>query len=116
MNWKNHPWAGVFPATLCALREDESVDPDGLAEYFAQLAAIDGMKGLTCNGHTGEIMSLRPAERAEVTHILGTNRSGSVASYRAATSKQFPAYPQKEASKLSTMPWPPSKPGPMPFC
>src|SRR5262245_39068807 len=70
MNLKKHPWAGVFPATLCAFNEDESLDPEGLAGYFAQLAALEGVKGLTCNGHTGEIMSLRPAERAEVTRIL----------------------------------------------
>jgi 4-hydroxy-tetrahydrodipicolinate synthase len=28
------------------------------------------MKGLVCNGHTGEIMALRPEERARVTQIL----------------------------------------------
>lgn len=69
MNWKNHPWAGVFPATLCAFHEDESIDEAGLREYFAELAKVPGVQGLTCNGHTGEIMSLRPAERARVTKI-----------------------------------------------
>merc|ERR1711964_106883 len=33
------------------------------------LAAVDGIKGVVCNGHTGEIMSLRDSERAEVTRI-----------------------------------------------
>lgn len=70
MNWQTHPWAGVFPATLCAFHEDESIDESGLREYFAELAAVEGVKGLVCNGHTGEIMSLRPAERARVTRIL----------------------------------------------
>lgn len=69
-HWSAHPWAGVFPATLCAFREDESVDEEGLRAYFAELAAVPGVKGLTCNGHTGEIMSLRPGERARVTRIL----------------------------------------------
>ncbi|MCI0538760.1 MAG: dihydrodipicolinate synthase family protein [Verrucomicrobiales bacterium] len=69
MNWRQHEWAGVFPATLCAFHEDETLDEQGLREYFAELAAVEGVKGLTCNGHTGEIMSLRPAERARVTKI-----------------------------------------------
>lgn len=69
-NWKEHEWAGVFPATLCAFRADESIDEEGLREYFAELAAIEGVNGLVCNGHTGEIMSLRPSERARVTRIL----------------------------------------------
>jgi len=70
MSWREHPWSGVFPATLCAFHEDESLDEEGLAGYFRELARVDGVKGLVCNGHTGEIMSLRPAERARVTRVL----------------------------------------------
>ena len=33
MDWQYHPWAGVFPATLCPFREDESIDEEGLANY-----------------------------------------------------------------------------------
>ena len=69
MSWKDQPWSGVYPATLCAFRDDATNDEDGLRSYFAELAAVDGIEGLTCNGHTGEIMSLRPAERARVTRI-----------------------------------------------
>lgn len=67
MSWRNDPWKGVFPATLCAFHADESLDEVGLRAYFRELAAVDGVQGLTCNGHTGEIMSLRPEERAQVT-------------------------------------------------
>jgi len=70
MNWKNNPWSGVFAATLCAFYEDESLDEAGLTDYFGELARIDGINGLVCNGHTGEIMSLRPTERVCVTAIL----------------------------------------------
>ena len=69
-NWREHPWKGVFPATLCPFHQDESIDEEGLRDYIAELAAVDGVKGLTCNGHTGEIMSLRPAERNRVTQIV----------------------------------------------
>jgi 4-hydroxy-tetrahydrodipicolinate synthase len=70
MNWRQHPWAGVFPATLCAFHEDQTLDQEGLRSYFADLAGVDGVKGLVCNGHTGEIMALRPPERASVTRLL----------------------------------------------
>lgn len=70
VHWNAQTWAGVFPATLCAFREDETIDEDGLQIYFDELAAVDGVKGLVCNGHTGEIMSLRPYERAQVTRLL----------------------------------------------
>ena len=69
-NWREHPWAGVFPATLCPFHADESIDEDGLQTYIAELASVEGVKGLTCNGHTGEIMSLRSAERNRVTQIV----------------------------------------------
>lgn len=69
MDWKDDPWKGVFAATLCAFNADESIDEEGLREYFAEVASVDGIKGLTCNGHTGEIMSLRPNERARVTKV-----------------------------------------------
>ncbi len=69
-DWRDHPWTGVFPATLCPFHPDESIDEEGLASYIAGLAAVDGVRGLTCNGHTGEITSLRPAERHRVTRIV----------------------------------------------
>ena len=69
-HWSDHEWGGVFPATLCPFHEDESIDEDGLREYIRELAIVDGIKGVTCNGHTGEIMSLRPSERAQVTRVV----------------------------------------------
>ena len=77
MNWRQHPWAGVFPATLCAFHEDENLDEEGLRSYFADLAAVDGVKGLVCNGHTGEIMALRSPERVRVIQILAETLRGS---------------------------------------
>jgi 4-hydroxy-tetrahydrodipicolinate synthase len=68
--WNHQPWTGVFAATLCPFRQDESLDESGLGEYIAELAAVKGIQGLVCNGHTGEAMSLLPAERARVTAIV----------------------------------------------
>lgn len=70
MHWNQQPWSGVFAATLCPFHADETLDEDGLRTYIAELAKVPGIGGLTCNGHTGEVMSLRPEERARVTRIL----------------------------------------------
>ena len=78
MNWEHHPWAGVFPATLCPFHEDESIDEEGLRAYMQELANVDGVKGVVCNGHTGEITSLRPYERADVTRITADAVTGKV--------------------------------------
>ena len=64
------PYAGVFAATLCPFHEDESIDEEGLRAYFHELSQVPGLHGLVANGHTGEVMSLRPEERARVTAIL----------------------------------------------
>lgn len=66
----HQPYTGVIPATLCPFREDDSIDEAGLDHYIRYLASVEGVTGLTCNGHTGEVMSLRPSERARVTEIV----------------------------------------------
>lgn len=70
------PWNGVYAATLCPFREDYSIDEEGLRQYFRWLSSFEGMRGLVANGHTGEIMSLRPEERARVTTILAEEIKG----------------------------------------
>jgi 4-hydroxy-tetrahydrodipicolinate synthase len=65
-----NPWSGVLAATLCPFREDMSIDEAGLRAYARYLASVEGMRGLVCNGHTGEVMGLRAAERALVTKIF----------------------------------------------
>jgi 4-hydroxy-tetrahydrodipicolinate synthase len=76
--WQEHPWMGVFPATLCPFHENEALDEAGLRAYIRELTSVPGLKGLVPNGHTGEIMSLRENERARVTRIVAeeVKRSG----------------------------------------
>jgi 4-hydroxy-tetrahydrodipicolinate synthase len=69
-SWRTNPWTGVFAATLCPFHEDESIDETGLREYVREVAEVEGIQGVVCNGHTGEVMSLSPAERARVTRIV----------------------------------------------
>jgi len=70
MTWNHGPWTGVFAATLCPFRDDSSLDESGLSEYISELAAVEDIQGVVCNGHTGEVMSLLPEERARVTAIV----------------------------------------------
>jgi 4-hydroxy-tetrahydrodipicolinate synthase len=69
-DWRNRPWFGTYAATLCPFHEDESLDAEGLHNYISELAGVSGIQGVVCNGHTGEIMSLRPHERVNVTQIV----------------------------------------------
>lgn len=69
-DWRNRPWTGVYAATLCPFHEDESLDEQGLYKYITELSEVKGIQGVVCNGHTGEIMSLRPDERARVTQLV----------------------------------------------
>jgi len=69
-DWRSRPWSGVFPATLCPFRDDESIDEEGLRTYIREVASVPGVEGVVCNGHTGEIMSLRPEERARVMTVV----------------------------------------------
>lgn len=71
-------WGGVHAATLCPFHGDYSIDEKGLREYFRWLIDFSGIKGLVCNGHTGEIMSLRPEERRRVAQILAEEARGRV--------------------------------------
>ncbi len=77
MTWNHKPWTGVFAATLCPFREDQSLDESGLEEYISELASVDDIQGLVCNGHTGEAMSLLPEERARVTAIVAKTAANS---------------------------------------
>lgn len=70
MNWNDAPYAGVFAATLCPFRDDNSIDEGGLIEYISEVADVDGIAGVVANGHTGEAMSLLPAERVRVTQLV----------------------------------------------
>jgi 4-hydroxy-tetrahydrodipicolinate synthase len=65
-----NPWSGVFAATLCPFKDDYTIDEAGLRAYSRYLAGVDGLRGLVCNGHTGEVMGLTARERVQVTAIM----------------------------------------------
>lgn len=60
---------GLIPAIAVPFNDDYSIDAPGLTRFARWLSAEPGIKALMTNGHTGEVFSLTPRERAEVTRI-----------------------------------------------
>ncbi|WP_079474031.1 dihydrodipicolinate synthase family protein [Marinococcus halophilus] len=71
-------WSGVFPAVLIPFNEDDSIDEQGFRSLVRWVAGHDGVNGIVVNGHTGEIMTLLPEERAEAVRIAADELQGEV--------------------------------------
>ncbi|HEY7038804.1 MAG TPA: dihydrodipicolinate synthase family protein [Methylomirabilota bacterium] len=69
---------GVIPAMAVPFRDDYKIDEDGLARFSRWLAGCRGVTALMTNGHTGEVGSLLPEERAQVTRIVADAVGGRV--------------------------------------
>lgn len=62
-------WENIFPAVCIPFKEDYSIDEAEFRAYLNWLADFELIDGVVVNGHTGEITSLRPDERAQATRI-----------------------------------------------
>lgn len=60
---------GIIPAIAVPFTADYSIDEPELRRFSQWLASQPGVVALMTNGHTGEVFSLTPRERAEVTRI-----------------------------------------------
>ena len=69
---KGDNWTDIFPATCLPLNDDYSINEGELRSYVRWLADFDEIRGLVCNGHTGEITSLQPEERRRVTEVIAS--------------------------------------------
>ena len=67
---------GLIPAIAVPFRADHSIDEEDLRRFASWLGRQDGVVALMTNGHTGEVFSLTPAERAEVTRITADATRG----------------------------------------
>jgi 4-hydroxy-tetrahydrodipicolinate synthase len=61
---------GLIPAMAVPFRSDDSIDEPELTRFAQWLARQKSIVGMMTNGHTGEVFSLTPRERAEVTRIV----------------------------------------------
>ena len=53
-----------------------TIQPTALRKLASWLAGHDGVVAIMTNGHTGEVFSLTPSERAEVTRIVADELRG----------------------------------------
>jgi 4-hydroxy-tetrahydrodipicolinate synthase len=67
---------GIIPAIACPFTRDHRIDEAGLRRLASWLAAQPGVVAIMTNGHTGEVFSLQPHERAEVTRIVADELRG----------------------------------------
>lgn len=77
---RREQWSGVFPATLVPFLDDPTytLDEAGLRASIRQFVGIPGIKGVVCNGHTGEIQALFPEERCRVVEVLVDELDGAL--------------------------------------
>ena len=67
---------GLIPAMAVPFRKDHSVDEEELTQFARWLSKQPGVVGMMTNGHTGEVFSFTPRERADVTRIVAKAVNG----------------------------------------
>ncbi len=67
---------GLIPAIAIPFRPDHAIDAEDLRRFVRWLARQKGVVAMMTNGHTGEVFSLTPRERAEVTRIVAEATRG----------------------------------------
>lgn len=69
----------IFPAVSVPLNDDFSINEKEFRVYLRWIKSFydKGIKGLVCNGHTGEIAGLTRAERKRVTEICAPSNTHS---------------------------------------
>ena len=69
-------YRGIVPAIACPFTPDHRIDEPALRKLASWLAGHAGVVAVMTNGHTGEVFSLTPGERAAVTGIVADELSG----------------------------------------
>ena len=63
------PFHGIYPATICPFKTDDSLDESALCQHVTALADVAGCVGILCNGHAGENFALSREEKRRVVEI-----------------------------------------------
>ena len=69
-------YRGIIPAIACPFTPDHKIDEAALRRLASWLAGQPGVVAVMTNGHTGEVFSLTPRERAQVTRIVANELKG----------------------------------------
>jgi 4-hydroxy-tetrahydrodipicolinate synthase len=70
--------SGVIPANILPLDADLAIDEAGYRSHLASLVGVDGVGGVTCNGHAAEVASLDREERRRALAIAVETVGGRV--------------------------------------
>lgn len=71
-------YRGIIPAIACPFTPDHRIDEPALRRLASWLAGQPGVVAVMTNGHTGEVFSLTPVERAQVTRIVAEELEGRI--------------------------------------
>ena len=69
---------GVIPANVLPLNGDLTVDEPGYRTHLETLVSVDGVGGITCNGHAAEVSALDRAERRRALAVAVETVAGRV--------------------------------------
>jgi 4-hydroxy-tetrahydrodipicolinate synthase len=69
-------YRGIIPAISTPFKINNEIDELALRKLASWLAGHKGVVAVMTNGHTGEVFSLSPLERAEVTRIVADELKG----------------------------------------
>jgi len=69
-------YRGIIPAIACPFTADYRIDEPALRKLASWLAGHEDVVAVMTNGHTGEVFSLTPSERAEVTRVVADELKG----------------------------------------
>ena len=69
-------YRGIIPAIACTFTPDHKIDEPALRRLASWLGEQPGVVAVMTNGHTGEVFSLTPKERAQVTRIVADELRG----------------------------------------
>ena len=69
-------YRGIIPAIACPFTADHRIDEPALRKLASWLAGHADVVAVMTNGHTGEVFSLTPSERATVTRIVADELRG----------------------------------------
>jgi len=71
-------YRGIIPAIACPFTDDLRIDEPALRKLALWLSEQPGVVAVMTNGHTGEVFSLTPKERAQVTKVVATALKGRI--------------------------------------
>ena len=101
-------YRGIIPAIACPFTPGFKIDEPALRKHASWLATQPGVVAVMTNGHTGEVFSLTPRERAEVTRIVADELRGklpvisSIVCEGVPRPRSMPRWPRKPAPRRST--------------